>query len=152
MTIMQNLDLKNIADQLRNFKSFDRSKARRRLTDEDFTPSEIVNIMLDEYPADCWADPRNIFIDNSCGNGNILAEILIRKLDAGLDFETALSTIRGVEFEKDNAEECRERLLCGQEHLRHIVEKNIVCADALTYNYTFGEPETFGNGLFEIEQ
>ena len=148
---MPNLDPKNIANQLRNFQSFNRSKARRRLTDEDFTPMEIVNMMLDEYSDDCWGDPKNVFIDNSCGNGNILSEIIIRKLNAGLDFETALSTIRGVEFEEDNARECRERLLCGQEHLRHIVEKNIVCADALTYNYTFGEPETFGNGLFEID-
>ena len=148
---MTNLDPKNIANCLRNFQSFDRSKARRRLTDEDFTPLEIVNMMLDEYPVECWGDPENIFIDNSCGNGNILSEIVIRKLNAGLDLETALSTIRGVEFEEDNANECRERLLCGREHLRHIVEKNIVCADALTYNYCFGEPETFGNGLFEVE-
>jgi hypothetical protein len=147
---MTNLDPKNIANCLRSFQSFDRSKARRRLTDEDFTPLEIVNMMLDEYPVECWGDPENIFIDNSCGNGNILSEIVIRKLNAGLDLETALSTIRGVEFEEDNANECRERLLCGQEHLRHIVEKNIVCADALTYNYCFGEPETFGNDLFTV--
>ena len=38
---------------------------------------------------------------------------------------------------QDNVDLCRERLLCGQEHLRHIVEKNIVCADALRYHYRF---------------
>jgi hypothetical protein len=32
---------------------------------------------------------------------------------------------------------CRERLLCGQEHLRHIVEKNIQCRDALKFGYNF---------------
>ena len=53
---------------------------------------------------------------------------------------------------QDNVDLCRERLLCGREDLRHIVEKNIVCADGLAYNYCFGEPESFGNNLFEIEQ
>jgi hypothetical protein len=51
---------------------------------------------------------------------------------------------------QDNVDLCRERLLCGREDLRHIVEKNIVCHDALTYNYTFGEQETFGNNLFTV--
>jgi hypothetical protein len=44
----------------------------------------------------------------------------------------------------------QDRLLCGQEHLRHIVERNIVCADGLSYKYLFGEPERFGNDLFEF--
>ena len=37
----------------------------------------------------------------------------------------------------DNVKLCQDRLLCGQEHLRHIVERNIVCADALRYHYRF---------------
>ena len=38
---------------------------------------------------------------------------------------------------QDNVDLCRERLLCGREDLRHIVEQNIVCADALRYHYRF---------------
>ena len=38
----------------------------------------------------------------------------------------------------DNIDLCRERLLCGQENLRHIVEKNIVCYNGLEYDYEFG--------------
>jgi len=37
----------------------------------------------------------------------------------------------------DNVDLCRERLLCGREDLRHIVEQNIVCADGLKYKYDF---------------
>jgi hypothetical protein len=37
----------------------------------------------------------------------------------------------------DNIYLCRERLLCGQENLRHIVEKNIVCYNGLEYDYEF---------------
>jgi hypothetical protein len=72
-------------------------------------------------------------------------------MEMGSTFEQALQTIYGVDLMQDNADLCRERLLCGQEHLRHIVERNIVCADALEYDYSFGEPVTFGNGLFEFE-
>jgi len=84
------------------------------------------------------------------GDGQFLGEVLIRKMENGIDFESALSSIYGVDLMSDNIELCQERLLCGQEHLRHIVEKNIVCSNALEYNYAFGEVETFGNGLFEF--
>lgn len=40
---------------------------------------------------------------------------------------------------QDNVNLCRDRLLCGREDLRHVVEKNIVCADALKYDYSFSE-------------
>jgi hypothetical protein len=59
------------------------------------------------------------------------------KLAAGIDHETALGQLYGVEFQLDSTEICRNRLLQGQEHLRHIVEQNIVCADALRYHYRF---------------
>jgi len=38
---------------------------------------------------------------------------------------------------QDNVDLCRERLLCGREDLRHIVEQNIQCKDALKYGYKF---------------
>jgi hypothetical protein len=75
---------------------------------------------------------------------------LIRKIENRATFEQALQTIYGVDLMQDNVDLCRERLLCGREDLRHIVEKNIVCHDALTYDYSFGERATFGNGLFEL--
>jgi hypothetical protein len=37
----------------------------------------------------------------------------------------------------DNVDLCRERLLCGQNHLRHIVEQNIYQADGLKFSYDF---------------
>jgi type I restriction-modification system DNA methylase subunit len=129
----------------------ERDKLRVKSTGEVFTPTPLVQEMLDHLPEETFTDPTKTFLDNSCGDGQFLSEVLIRKLENGIDFETALSTIYGVDLMPDNVKLCQDRLLCGQEHLRHIVEKNIVCADALTYNYTFGEPETFGNGLFEVE-
>jgi type I restriction-modification system DNA methylase subunit len=107
------------------------------MTGEVFTPTELVKEMLDNLPSDSFTDPEKTFCDPSCGNGQFLSEVLLRKLQNGIDFETALSTIYGVDIMLDNVKLCQDRLLCGVEELRHIVEKNIVCADALKYDFSF---------------
>jgi hypothetical protein len=58
-------------------------------------------------------------------------------MENGSTFEQALGTVYGVDLMQDNVDECRKRLLCGREDLQHIVERNIVCHDALTYDYSF---------------
>ena len=129
----------------------ERDKARTKATGEVFTPTPLVQEILNQIPIEQFQDPTKTFLDPSCGDGQFLSEVLIKKMENGSTFEQALSTIYGVDIMPDNVTLCKDRLLCGQEHLRHIVDKNIVCADALQYDYSFGEKETFGNGLFEIE-
>ena len=130
----------------------ERDKLRVKATGEVFTPTPLVQEVLDRLPQELFKDPSKTFIDPACGDGQFLGEVLIRKVENGIEFEQALATIYGVDLMQDNVDLCRERLLCGREDLRHIVEKNIVCADGLEYNYCFGEPEQFGNNLFEVEQ
>jgi hypothetical protein len=135
-----NLTLINIIHHARNreyMSGVERDKLRVKATGEVFTPTDLVQKMLDSLSADVFADQNKTFLDPSCGDGQFLSEVLIRKLENGIDFETALSTIYGVDLMQDNVELCRERLLCGQEHLRHIVESNIVCHNGLTYDYSF---------------
>ena len=114
--------------------------ARIKATGEIFTPTPLVQELLDQLPQDLFEDPTKTFCDPACGDGQFLAEVLIRKMEHGSTFEQALSTIYGIDLMPDNVEECRSRLLCGQEQYREIVENNIVCADALTYDNTFGQP------------
>ena len=114
-----------------------RDKARVKQTGECFTPTALVQEILDQLPQEIFTDPTKTFLDPSCGDGQFLSEVLIRKMEAGSTFEQALSTIYGVDIMPDNVALCRDRLLCGQEHLREIVERNIVCADALKYHYRF---------------
>jgi len=107
---------------------------------EIFTPSTLVMIVLDfveESESQAFKDPTKTFLDSMCGDGQFLVEILKRKVTNGIPIEQALSTIYGTELLPDNVKLCQDRLLCGQEHLRHIVERNIVCHDALTYDYSF---------------
>jgi hypothetical protein len=145
--------LSEVVEHIRNrsyMSGIERDQSRVKSTAEVFTPTPLVQKCLNEFPEEFWADYNHTVCDNSCGDGQFLGEVLIRKLENGSTFEQALSTIYGVDLMQDNVDLCRERLLCGREDLRHIVEKNIVCHDALTYNYTFGEPETFGNNLFTV--
>jgi type I restriction-modification system DNA methylase subunit len=128
----------------------DRDTARVKATGEVFTPTPLVQEVLDQLPQELFTDPAKTFLDPACGDGQFLSEVLIRKLENGIDFENALSTIYGVDLMPDNVKLCQDRLLCGQDHLRHIVEKNIVEADGLEYDYLFGEKEIFGNELFEL--
>ena len=128
----------------------ERGAARIKSTGEVFTPTELVQQILDEMPQELFIDPTKTFIDPACGDGQFLSEALIRKMENGTDFETALSTIYGVDIMEDNVQQCKTRLLCGQEHLRHIINRNIVRADGIEYDYLFGKPKVFGNGLFEM--
>ncbi len=115
----------------------ERDKLRIKQTGEVFTPTVLVQEMLDRIPHDQFVGPTATFCDPCCGDGQFLSEVVIRKLENGSTLEQALSTTYGVELMRDNVELCRERLLCGEEHLRHIVTRNIVCHDALTYDYSF---------------
>ena len=151
------MEIQQIITHIRDrqyMSGIERDKLRVKATGEIFTPTWLVRTTLDDLErldSTAFKDATKTFLDPTCGDGQFLGEVLIRKVENGIDFEQALSTIYGVDLMPDNVKLCQDRLLCGQEHLRHIVEKNIVCADALTYNYCFGGHETFGHGLFEVE-
>jgi len=115
----------------------EREKHRIKTTGEVFTPTVLVEDGLDKINQKVFKDSTKTFLDPSCGDGQFLASVLYRKLENGIDFETALSTIYGVDLMKDNVELCRERLLCGREDLRHIVERNVIVHDCLIYDYSF---------------
>jgi type I restriction-modification system DNA methylase subunit len=131
---------KNVIDHIRNrsyMSGVEREQTRIKATGEVFTPTPLVQEMLDQLPSVYFNDDTKTVLDPSCGDGQFLGEVFIRKIENGIDFETALGTIYGVDLMEDNVELCRERLLCGREDLRHIVEQNIVCADGLRYHYRF---------------
>ena len=146
--------LKNVIDHIRNrsyMSGIDREHARVKATGEVFTPTPLVQEMLDKLPSVYFNDSTKTILDPSCGDGQFLSEVLIRKLENGIDFETALCTIYGVDLMEDNVELCRERLLCGREDLRHIVERNIICADGLRYHYRFDDSYPYDDEAKEQE-
>tara|TARA_R110002074_G_scaffold14335_3_gene49636 strand:+ start:121 stop:585 length:465 start_codon:yes stop_codon:yes gene_type:complete len=137
------MDLEFVINHIRNreyMSGIERDAIRVKETQECFTETWLVRKKLGEYEKrnpEIFSNGTKTWIDNSCGDGQWLGEVLIRKVENGIDFETALSSIYGIDLMPDNCELCRDRLLCGREDLRHIVERNIVFHDALTYAYEF---------------
>ena len=121
----------------------ERDKFRVKQTAEVFTPTLLVQGILDKLEENdhtLFSDPTKTFLDNSCGDGQFLSEIVIRKMErSGCSLEQALSTTYGVDIMEDNVKLCRERL-SGPNPTPEIIEivtRNIVQADGLTYDYSF---------------
>ena len=126
----------------------ERDRARIKATGEVFTPTELVQEMIAELESQnstLFTDATKTFIDNSCGDGQILSEVVIRKMECGSTLDEALATTYGVDLMPDNVEACRARLAGPNpsESRLEIVNRNIVCANALTYDYSFGEETSF---------
>ena len=153
-------------------------KSKQRVADhgEVFTAEREVNAMLDLVKQETERiDSR--FLEPACGNGNFLVEILRRKMDvvkkkykkSALDYEKnailALTSIYGVDLLQDNVIECRARLfdiwdqeytsVCKneasddcREAAKYILEKNILCGDALTLLKDDGTPIIFAEWSF----
>ncbi|MEF9945257.1 MAG: DNA methyltransferase [Lachnospiraceae bacterium] len=137
-----------------------KSKSRVEERGEVFTNEREVNAMLDLVKQETERiDSR--FLEPACGEGNFLAEILSRKLaivkkkykKSFLDYEKnsmlAAGSIYGVDIMLDNVMACRERMFkiwnkeyksvckkeCNDETrdaIRLVLEKNIVCGNALS--------------------
>ena len=110
------------------------------------------------------------FLEPACGDGNFLIEILRRKLSLLQDLKSptdwefqsliAVGSCYGIDILPDNAESCRTRLeeYVLSQHpaserlpvdspyrlsLSYMLQKNIVCGDALTYRTAENKPIVF---------
>jgi len=129
--------------------NIERDKERIKQTGEVFTPTPLVNEILDKLPEEVFTDPSKTFCDPACGDGQFLVEVLKRKLDGGASLYQASSTIYGVDLMEDNIEMCKKRLrgvimdcmeLAGRGRklnggINDNINKNIICADSLTWDF-----------------
>lgn len=142
--------IKEYIDHVRNrsyMSGIERDKLRIKKTAEVFTPTKLVQKMLDKMEKNdptTFTDPEKTFLDPTCGDGQFLTEVVILKMEkSGCSLEQALSTTYGVELMQDNVDLCKERLEGPNptEEIKKILNKNIVCNDFLTYDCSFDEPE-----------
>ncbi len=108
-----------------------------------FTPSRIVVEMLDliNYNDDIL---DKYMLDNSCGNGNLLIEVVKRYISKALNsgktkeqISKDLSTyIVGIEIERELVEECKKRLTgIAKDYGINNTDWKIICEDGLSSNF-----------------
>lgn len=113
--------------------SIERSDDRIKETQEVFTPQELVESMIDDIPVETLRDPSSTFIDNSAGSGNFLVGLKNRLLQYHTEEHILNHMLYAVEMMEDNHKELCSRLGVSPDHPHY------VCADALEYDYSFGE-------------
>lgn len=138
---------------------------------EVFTAEREVNAMLDLVKSETER-VESRFLEPACGEGAFLTEILRRKLTVvksqyhsnPSDYEhyavLAVTSIYGVDIQKDNVSCCRQKLFeiwdreytvnakerandrC-RETVKQILYKNIICGDTLAMRQNNGDPIVF---------
>ena len=112
----------------------ERSDERIDLTGEVFTPLELCKDMVDEIPEAILQNPESKFLDNSAGNGNFLIALRNKLINYHSEDHVLNHMLYAVELMEDNHQELCNRLGVSVTHPHY------VCSDALTYDYSFGEP------------
>lgn len=151
--IQKFLDLTNYATDTRINRRKDNES-----TQEFFTPYEIVKQMADKIPDSTWQDPTKTFLEPSFGNGQFIVYIVYRRINSGIGWKTALSTLYGVELMQDNVDECKERVLdlldkmnikYDKSQAMKIMNKNLVCSDFFEWDFeNWRSTKITSNALF----
>ena len=112
----------------------ERTDERIDETGEVFTPIELCRKMVQELPLETLQNPDARFLDNSAGNGNFLIALKEELLKYHTEEHILNEMLYAVELMEDNHKELCERIGVDVTHPHY------VCADALTYDYSFGQP------------
>ena len=111
-----------------------RSDVRIDSTGEVFTPLELCELMVNRIPLDVLEDRESTFLDPAAGNGNFLVALQTKLREYHSLEYINNNMLYAVELMEDNHKEMCERLGVTTDHPHYI------CHDALTYDYSFGEP------------
>ena len=111
-----------------------RTDERIDSTGEVFTPLELCQQMIREISEEGLKNPESKFIDPAAGNGNFLVALLDELKNYHPKDHILNHMIYAVELMEDNHQELCNRLGVSTTHPHY------VCANAMTYDYSFGEP------------
>ena len=118
-------------------------------TQEFFTPFSIVQKMCNMVPDSDWSDPEKTWLEPCMGDGNFICYIIWNRIQHGIDWETALKTLYGVELQADNVLECHDRVIdlisklgieFDEQTARKIMKKNLVCSDFFKWDFEHWRP------------
>ena len=132
-----------------------RTKERIVQNNEIFTKLKYVMMGLDFYPKERFLDSSVSFCDTCAGEGVWLVGFALKRMEYGMSHSESIKNLQAVELMEDNRNAIITRLMCGDESLRPILEKNIVQADSLNYHMRFdgtNAPRSMFTDLFEETQ
>jgi hypothetical protein len=113
--------------------TIERSDERIKETQEVFTPMDLVESMVNDIPEEMLKDPSSTFLDNSAGSGNFIVALKNKLLQYHSEDYIVNHMLYAVELMEDNHKELCERVGVSIDHPHY------VCADALEYDYSFGD-------------
>ena len=113
--------------------NIDRSDERIDQTGEVFTPMELCHKLVNDIPESILKDPNSTFIDNSAGSGNFIIALQTKLKEYHELSHINDNMLYAVELLEDNHAEMCKRVRVSVDH------PHFVCADALKYDYGFGE-------------
>ena len=151
--MINNFSIENFLD-LTNYVTDARKKRRKEGkfgggSQEFFTPYSIVKRMCDKIPDEDWSDTTKTFLESSFGNGQFVVYIVWNRIQHGIDWQTALKTLYGVELQLDNVLECHDRVIdlltklgieFDERTARKIMKKNLVCSDFFKWDFEHWRP------------
>jgi len=143
---MKQIDIENFLD-LSNYAT-DERVSRRKNSDvnsqEFFTPYEIVKKMADKISEVDWSNSEKTFLEPSFGNGQFVIYIIYNRIQHGVSWKDALSTLYGVELLPDNVQETKDRIILllsemeieyDKKEAMKIMDHNLVCSDFFKWDF-----------------
>tara|TARA_Y100000385_G_C12609270_1_gene432203 strand:- start:27 stop:443 length:417 start_codon:yes stop_codon:yes gene_type:complete len=111
--------------------TIERSDERIKQTQEVFTPTDLINLMIDDIPIEQLKNPNSRFMDNCAGSGNFIVCLYEALQEYHSKDHIINNMLYAVELMEDNHKEMCRRLDISVDH------PHFVCADALQYHYRF---------------
>ena len=111
-----------------------RSDERIAETQEVFTPMHICEEMVQQIDLEKRMNPDSKFLDNSAGSGNFIIALKNELIKYHSEEHILNNMLYAVELMGDNHQEMCQRVGVSIDHPHY------VCHNALTYDYSFGNP------------
>ena len=122
---------------MNDYNEYATDKETQKKLGQVWTPKEIIIKMMDKIPEDTWKDPTKTFLDPTMGSGNIIIEMLNRRINEyGIDPRQALSTTFGIEIDVSTyyqalirISDFMENYIDIDDEIHELIKNNFVCSD-----------------------
>lgn len=150
-----------------------RSKERVKKLAEVYTAKKEVDAMLNLIPKETWDKIDSTFLEPSCGDGNFIEAIIIKKLEylkkpkqikknqIQLEFDilTTISSVYGIDICAENVERCKARILNliqsyysnNFNTINPTIQFKKLLAEIINVNYIVGDTLNESHNIFIVQ-